>query len=270
MSGELPIHGVLVVVVLSLGTFSCTKDSPPNPADNTAASPALARTRAQFESVVPSRGSIEGLVVFDGEPPARVPINTSAEGGCGLDPSEPALTEAWVVNQACFANVFVWLDNPPADSRAKKELGEPLVLRQRGCVYRPHALALRAGQILRITNEDRARHNVHAMPRRDENPSFNQSQSEGAPALEVVFSVPEVAPLPIICDLHPWMKAWVGVFDHPYYAVTGADGRFRWSGLPAGEYRVHAWHEVLGRLTGIVTVGAESGARICLTYRKKD
>jgi plastocyanin len=257
----------LVVLALLAAALSCTNhDSAPAAVD--AKSSDLTGTLAKFEKVAPARGSIEGLVVFDGVAPARVPINTAAEGGCGLDPNEPALTEAWVVNAACFANVFVWLENPPRDSAGESGAREPIVLHQRGCVYRPHAIGLRAGQTLRITNEDRARHNVHSMPRHDENPSFNQSQSEGAPPFEVVFSAAEVA-IPIVCDFHPWMKAWVGVFDHPYFAVTGADGRFTWSGLPPGEYHVRAWHEVLGKLTGSVTLGAESGARICLTYHPK-
>ena len=168
-----------------------------------------------------------------------------------------------------MANVFVWLGNPPPEAQPAPESFKPVQLHQQGCVYRPHALAVRVGQWLSISNEDRARHNVRTMPRREQNPSVNQTQVEGAPALELVFKEPEVA-VAIVCDLHPWMKAWVGVFEHRFFAVTGADGRFAWQGVPPGEYEVNAWHEVLGRLKASAVVTQKGGASVRITFRRKE
>jgi hypothetical protein len=271
------IHRKAAALVLAaLLSAACDREpSGPAPAGVTDAGPpqapgeaedfSVAAQRARFEAHPAAPGAIEGLVLYAGVPPVRTPIHTAAEGGCGLDPNEPALTDAWVVDQGRLANAFVWLENPPAFDEV---LPFPeFTLRQRGCVYRPHALGLRVGQKLLVTNEDRARHNVRAIPRR--NPEFNASQEAGAPALELVFTEPEVA-VALVCDLHPWMKAWVGVFDQPYFAVTDGEGRFAWSGLPAGEYRLRVWHEALGKLSGSARVGPDGGARVCLVYPPKD
>jgi plastocyanin len=269
--GRVSTSRFLACALVGTVALACS-DEPAGPAADATkvadggVSDGLARSIAEFERIAPAAGAIEGLVVFDGDPPARVPIDTSAEGGCGVDPSAPALTETWVVDAGRFANVFVWLENPPATESAAPS--EPLVLAQKGCVYRPHASAIRVGQKLLVTNDDRARHNVHTLARADANPNVNLSQSEGAPAIELVFGAPEVA-VRFVCDLHPWMSASVGVFDHPYFAVTGADGRFTFAGLPPGAYRLRAWHEALGKLTAEATVAADSGARVRMTYRPK-
>ncbi len=256
-------------LALAVCLAACGDDSQSGRPESGATAAASASVGTESGALPAPRGSIEGLIVFEGTPPARLPINTAAEGGCGLDPNEPALTEAWVVEGGRLANVFVWLGNPPPEPQPAPETLSPLQLRQRGCLYRPHAIGVRAGQTLRISNEDRARHNVRTMPRRDQNPSINQTQAEAGPALDVVFKEPEVA-VAIVCDLHPWMKAWVGVFEHRFFHVTEADGHFGWSGLPPGEYEVNAWHEVLGRLKASAVVTEENGASVRITFRRKD
>ena len=259
----------LIHLALALGALACADDAQSDKRADTPKQTLAPDASAKFEPLSVSPGSIAGVVLFEGTPPTRTPINTAAEGGCGIDPNEPALSETWVVDGGRMANVFVWLAKPPSEVSSPALSKEPHLLRQRGCIYRPHAIGLRVGETLRITNEDRARHNVRTLPRRDQNPSINQTQVEGAPPIELLFASPEVA-VPIVCDLHPWMKAWVGVFEHPYFAVTGADGGFAWSGLPPGEYEVRAWHEVLGRLSTSAVVTGETGAQVRIIFRKKD
>jgi plastocyanin len=294
-----------LALALALGACACQDEPSPAPPGTPAAAGGAASAasgagvdlvRMAFESGAAAPGVLEGLVLYAGVAPARVAINTAAEEGCGFDPNEPALTETWVVADGRLANVFVWLENPPPPSSTgdgqARPVGEPastgaepaftgaepaltgaepalgpVVMRQQACVYRPHAVGLRVGQALLVTNEDRARHNVRAIPRR--NPDFNASQDGGAPALELRFATPEVA-IALVCDLHPWMKAWVGVFDHPWFAVTGVDGSFAWPELPPGEYRVRAWHEALGKLVGTAVVAPDAGARLCLVYPPRD
>jgi len=255
---------VAAIVALVLGLVACDGKAP----SDSGAAPMV----RPADIVAAAVGRIEGSVLFDGVPPPRSVINTAAEGGCASHPGEPALTEVWVVDQGRIANVIVWIVNPPTSGPGlppdPKLEPEPIVLSQRGCVYRPHVLALRVGQRLRVTNEDRGRHNVRSIARSELNPSVNVNQAEGAAALELVFAAHEVA-VPIVCDLHPWMKAWVGVFDHPYFAVTGADGSFHFDDLPPGEYEVRAWHEVLGRLSAVAKLTAEGGARIEFHFHKQ-
>lgn len=244
---------------------ACEKAAPVAGGSPKVAESEAASARAQFESTPQQAGTLSGLVLFAGRPAARTAINTQAQGGCGFDPSQPPLTETLIVDAARVANVFVWIENPPRDAAIDAIPTEALELRQQGCIYRPHAIALRAGQLLRITNEDGATHNVHTLSRHNAESDFNRTQAAGAPAIEARFSAQEVA-IAVVCDLHPWMKAWVGVFEHPFFAVTGGDGRFAWTGLPPGEYRVKAWHEKLGRLSGSATLSPERGAALCLTF----
>lgn len=255
---------VQAICALALGLFACDGKQSSHSGE-------APRVQAPQVDQAPA-GTIEGRVLFDGVPPPRSAINTAAEGGCASHPEEPALTETWVVDNGRMANAIVWLVNPPpqaADSAPDSTVErEPIVLAQRGCVYRPHVLGLRIGQTLRVTNEDRGRHNVRSIARSEQNPSVNVNQAEGAAALELVFAAHEVA-VPIVCDLHPWMKAWVGVFDHPYFAVTGADGSFHFGDLPPGDYEVRAWHEVLGRQSAEVRVTAHSGSRIEFHFHKQ-
>jgi hypothetical protein len=72
--------------------------------------------------------------------------------------------------------------------------------------------------------------------------------------------------VPFKCDVHKWMHAFVGVLDHPYYAVTGADGAFDLTGLPPGTYTIEAWHETLGAQTQTVTIGEQETGDVAFTF----
>lgn len=266
---------------LWLCAAACSPDEPAAPAGEPAAAlpvppPGAAsdpearcvKLRAEFESTAAGAGRIEGLVLLASEPPPRVAIQTGSEGGCGLDPAQPAWTETWVVEDQRVANVFVWLENPPDSLRVLPPAPPPVELRQRGCVYRPHALALLIGQELRVFNDDSATHNVHVVPSKPGNPGSNRTQAAGAGHLSMSFGTPEVA-FPAICDLHPWMRAWIGVFDHRGFAVTGGDGRFTFADLPPGEHRLSAWHEALGRAELNVQIAADRGGHATFVLRRK-
>jgi plastocyanin len=127
----------------------------------------------------------------------------------------------------------------------------PVVLEQRGCMYRPRVLGIRTGQTLEILNSDATLHNIHAVPMH--NAEFNKAQQTRGFVSTHVFSTSEVM-VPFKCDVHRWMNAWVGVMDHPFFAVTGPDGSFEITGLPPGTYTIEAVHEMLGRKTQTVTV----------------
>ena len=170
--------------------------------------------------------------------------------------------KALAVNNGRLANVFVYVRDGlghftfPAPS-------EPAVLDQRGCRYVPHVLGLMAGQPLKILNSDLTEHNVHPMPKN--NGDWNESQmARGAPLMKT-FQHPEIM-MPVQCNQHPWMKAYVNVLPHTYFAVTAPDGSFQIKDLPPGEYTLAAVHEKLGEQTVKVKVSSKEVIKTGFTF----
>ena len=129
---------------------------------------------------------------------------------------------------------------------------EPAVMEQKGCQYKPHVLAMRAGQKLKIVNSNATTHNIHPMP--NNNREWNISQPHGVP-IEKVFAREEIA-ISVKCNVHPWMRSYIAVIKNPYFAVTGKNGSFELKDLPPGSYTLQAWHEKLGTKMQKITVGS--------------
>jgi hypothetical protein len=128
-----------------------------------------------------------------------------------------------------------------------------VTLDQNGCQYKPHVMGIMVGQPYKILNSDGVLHNIHTLPKI--NPSFNKGMPATLKETTTTFGKPEGV-FQIKCDVHPWMNAWIAVFTHPFYNVTGTDGKFTISGLDPGTYEITAWHERLGTQTASITVGA--------------
>ena len=201
-------------------------------------------------------GSIRGVARFEGTPPVMRPLGAESTAGCKHH-AEPAMQEHALVKDGKLQNVFVSLARPPKDVAIPPAPKEPVVLDQLGCVYRPHVSAMRAGQTLLIRNSDDATHNVNI--RASKNDASNPTQTAGSADVKWTPAKGEIG-VPFECNLHPWMKAWVCVEDHPWFDVTGADGAFEIQGLPPGEYRLIAWHERYEQQSARVTVPAGGGA----------
>lgn len=211
-------------------------------------------------------GSIAGVITFNGAVPAAKKIDTSADPVCGQ--KDPNLqTEDTVVKDGKLANVFVYIKEGAATDGTK--IGDyswtapatAATLDQNGCHYRPHVMGVMTNQKVSITNSDPTQHNVHPTPK--VNPEWNQTQPNGAPPIEKTFARAEVL-IPVKCNQHPWMKAYIGVLKHPFFAVSAEDGSFTIKGVPAGTYTVAAWRE--GGATGSekpmqVTVTADGTAK---------
>ena len=219
-----------------LGAFMLWPARPSPAADQPAAAEAAAAAKAP---------GVTGKVLFKGEAPKRQPLDTKSAPGCAQH--EAPLSEDVVVNDnGTLRNVVVYVkegldagaaDRVPAPTK-------PVTIDQKGCQYTPHVVAVRVGQPLVVSNSDPTLHNVHGFP--FDNPPFNVLQSNKGITSTFKLTTPEEA-IPLKCDVHPWMLAWVFVFDHPYYAITGADGTFSLpAALPPGEYKLVAWHEKYG------------------------
>ena len=195
--------------------------------------------------------TISGTVRFTGTKPVMAKIDMSDEPVCKGKYQAPPTKEDVVVNaNGTLANVFVYVKAGLPAAYTARPVAAPVVLDQNGCRYHPHVFGLLVGQTLSIKNSDGVAHNIKA--KGVKNRPFNISQ----PNMMMTprsFTTPEVM-VALECNVHGWMKAWLGVLPHPFFAVTGADGSFRISGLPPGTYTIEAWHERYGTQTATVTV----------------
>jgi cbb3-type cytochrome oxidase cytochrome c subunit/cytochrome c551/c552/plastocyanin len=206
-----------------------------------------------------NEGGVVGTIAFNGTAPERKAISMDADNACAASNPNP-LSEDAVVNDGKLQNVFVYVKDGKLAEGGRSITGftfappsPDVVLDQKGCQYTPHVVGVMTTQQVRVLNSDQTTHNVNVQPK--SNQGFNQAQGSGAAPIVKTFPRPEVQ-VPVKCNQHPWMKAYLNVMRHPFFAVSGADGRFEIKGLPPGTYTVAAWHERFGEKTQSITVGA--------------
>jgi plastocyanin len=199
--------------------------------------------------------SITGTVTFKGNAPALKPLPMDAEPVCHKKHGgKPAPNEALVLGSGnTMGNIMVWVSKGLPAGKTWPAPKTPVVLDQQGCVYKPHVMGIMVGQPYRILNSDGILHNIHTLPK--VNKSFNKGMPPSLKETTTAFEKPE-AVFHIKCDVHPWMSAYVAVFTHPFFSVTGTDGKFSITGLDPGTYEITAWHEKLGTQSATVTVTA--------------
>jgi plastocyanin len=195
---------------------------------------------------VAGRGTLRGTVKFNGEPPVMADVAPSADPACdGMALKEQSV----LVKDGKLRNVIVRVRGPVAGAPGAPS--EPVVVDQQKCTYLPRVQGAVAGQQVLVKNSDGTMHNVRGLA--GTKALFNLAQPPSAPP--VTKPVPnEVEMLSLKCDVHPWMRAYIAVSPHPYFATTGEDGTFSLAGVPAGTYTLEAWHETLGTKTAEVTV----------------
>lgn len=213
--------------------------------------------------IIYAGGSITGTITFEGKAPKMKPLRLDADPICVAN-NEIAPKKEWLIldENKGVKNVLVFITEGLNIDYSPPE--EPMVIDQKGCIYSPHVVGIMAGQQLDILNNDGTLHNIHALPK--VNKEFNKAQPRSKKKLSVKFEKPE-APFKIKCDVHPWMGAYIGVFDHPCFSVSGDDGTYIISDLKPGEYVIEAWHEKLGSQTANVTV-SDSAAHQDFTFKK--
>lgn len=198
-------------------------------------------------------GSITGKATLQGTPPAEKPIKMDADPVCAATHKTPATTRHYVVGPGGgLANVFVYVKEGLSGKKFPAPT-TPKVLDQQNCLYMPYVMGIQTGQPLEIVNSDGTLHNVHCVAK--VNKEFNLGQPMKGMKATKTFDKPEIM-IQFKCDVHPWMFAYVGVVDSPFYAVTGEDGSFSITGLPPGEYTLEAWHHKAGTMTQKVKVEA--------------
>ena len=232
------------------------------PAKVSLAAPAA---RSQRESAKGATGEITGKVLFEGSKPKLQEIYMNKDPECLREnQGRTVYIQDGAVNpNGTLPNVFVF-----AKSGAQKNHHAvprtPVVLDQQGCSFVPHVLGLMVNQTLKVLNSDFTTHNVHVLPKN--NPQWNESQPPGGAAFYKKFAHPEIM-VPVHCNEHPWMKAYIGVVDNPFYDVTGTMGRFTIKGVPAGEYTIEAWTATFGTQEKTVRVRAHESTTLDFTFR---
>ncbi len=204
-------------------------------------------------------GTVAGKISFAGTPPAPKAIKMGGTPECAAVHTVDVMDEKLVVNgDGTVKNCFVYVSVPGKYDPPS----QPAEIDQKGCVYFPHVMGLQTGQQLNIKNSDNFLHNVHYIP------EINDEQNIGMSKIGVrerSFEFAEVM-IKFKCEVHPWMNAWVGVLDHPFFAVTGDDGSFSIPGVPPGTYDCVVWHESLGEQRASVTVATGQTAQADFSY----
>ena len=201
---------------------------------------------------VQNPATVKGSIQFTGTAPKAKTISMAADAYCKVQHSGTVSSDEVVVNpNGTLKYAYVYVKSGLGD-RSFPPPSQAAVLDQKGCLYTPHVLAVQTKQPVIIKNSDGVLHNVNARPK--SNKGFNIGQPVQGMETTKTFDNPEIA-VPLKCDVHPWMNAYIHVQNHPYFAVTGDDGSFTIPNLPAGTYELEAWHEKFGTATQTVTVG---------------
>lgn len=245
----------LLFVFLSLAP-ACARDSEEGARRDSGPSPPPAPApTVDLETA----GTITGVVRLRGAAPEATRMRITGKGCSGEAPGLDVL-----VHEGRVANAFVYLREglgggvyePPKDQ---------VVIDQKSCVYLPRVVGAQVGQEIVFLNSDPTLHNVHTVPRESRGVNFGMPVQGSKRSIHI--DQPEVM-VPVKCDIHPWMRAYVGVLPHPYFAVTGADGRFRIGNVPPGEYVLESWHERFGTKTARVSLERRGSVEVEFEYRE--
>jgi plastocyanin len=206
---------------------------------------------------------VKGFVKFTGTIPPAARVNMNADPSCAkLHPTGLTAEDTIAGADGGLQNVVVFISEGLGD-RTYDPPQQPAVMEQKGCVYKPHVVAVRTNQELDVLNNDATTHNVHPLPAN--NRESNKAQAPGT-RVNMTFAREEIA-IPMKCNVHPWMRSYIAVFKHPYFAVTGKGGTFELSNLPPGDYTIQAWHEKLGTSTQKISVGPGETKELAFVFK---
>lgn len=240
-----------------------TAVAPAASAEKPSAAPQAAEApKATGQAAAPAapegKGTIKGVVKLTGKPvEMKVP---AARKDAPICQDKDVVYNAVVVNDGKLKDTLVRI----AVGGVQGSWRAPdthAVVDQRDCMYEPRIQGVVSGQQVDIKNSDRTLHNVHSY--KGSETLFNQAQPRGADPLTKAWNDGIIK---LTCDIHPWMRGFVVVTDHPFFAVSGDDGSFTIEKVPAGKYKLEAWHSRYGLKTADVTFADDKPAQVTFTY----
>ncbi|HCS51266.1 MAG TPA: hypothetical protein DIW81_06685 [Planctomycetaceae bacterium] len=211
-------------------------------------------------------GTIKGKVVVDGTAPNLPPKVTKGDqtvkdaNVCAVngipDKSITVNDKGELAN--CFVYLYLRRGTPDIHPDLKKPASDVVEFDQKGCEFLPHALVVRTDQKVKAISNDACGHNVHTYPLKNEAYNLLIGANDKTGAL-LEHSEAEPLPMQVTCDIHPWMRAYWFVVDHPYAVVTDAEGNFTIENLPEGEHDFRIWHERVGYIERGLEIEVKDG-----------
>lgn len=206
-------------------------------------------------------GTLKGRIRVTGKVPGNTVVRMGMDPMCakqyvGKRPVDEVVVTS---DDGGLMNAFVKLDGSFPKTPVPTQ---PVLIDQSGCFFHPRVVGARVGQVLRIKNSDNLLHNVHSSSSHRNSFNFGQPQA----GISSDYKLNDEEMLKLGCDVHRWMTAWVGIVDHPYFAVSGGDGSFVISNVPAGKRKITIWHERFGTLTQTVDVVAGGTATVNFSF----
>lgn len=256
----IPSRCFFVFLVVAMGCSPASQKAPPLTGHPE-------RVAAPVFRVDPlTAGSISGTIRYTGKRPHPTIIDMSEDPACVEAHRGKPIDESLLISSnGALANAFLYVKKG-LEGKSFEVPSTPITIDQNGCWFRPRVLGIQTNQILQVTNSDPVTHNIHPMGQI--NREWNHSQGAGDAPLARKFIKPEIM-IPVKCNIHHWMRAYIGVLDHPYFAVSKQDGSYTIAGLPPGRYTIGLWHESLGTQEQEVTVPPHSNTVVNVTLKGK-
>ncbi len=252
-----PIHLICCTAALLAGC--ATKTPPP-------AAPKREPAPVYFQVDAATAGTVTGTIHYKGKRPPPKAIDMSEEPACVEAHHGKAYDESLVVSKSgALANAFVYIKSG-LEGKTFAVPSTPVTIDQSGCWFRPRVLGIQVGQTLQVINSDPVTHNIHPMA--ELNRAWNHSQGAGDPPIDRRFVKPEIM-IPVKCNIHSWMHAFIGVLPYPYFAVSADNGSFTIGNLPPGNYTIAVWQEKLGTQEQQITVSPHGSAEANFTFKDK-
>ena len=257
ISQSLKLVCLSCAVALAIGCSEKPKTEEP-------AKPAAPAAPVYFKVDPSTAGSIAGTIHFAGKRSVPKLIDMSSDPACVEAHKGKAHDESLVVGpKGALGNAFIYIKSG-LEGKNFEVPATPVVIDQAGCWFRPRVLGIQVNQVLQVVNSDPVTHNIHPMAQI--NREWNHSMGPGDAPIDRKFLKPEVM-VPVKCNIHNWMHAFIGVVDNPYFAVSKDDGTFEIKNLPPGTYTLAVWQEKLGTQEQQVTVSPNQSSTVSITFK---